>query len=168
MSGQGEDRLCWKNDSHKEFEVRLYYRALTPCVGTFPWKSIWKVKAPPRVAFFIWTASLGKILTMDNLQRRQIILVNWCCMCKNNGESVNHLLLHCPMPWELCAMVCSLFGVHWVMLARVLDLLSCWQGSLGRHQNGVIWKAFLIVSCGACGGKEMLGPLRVVKGTYST
>jgi hypothetical protein len=27
---------------------------------------------------------------------------------------------------------------------------------------------FLIVSCGACGGKEMLGPLRAVKGTYST
>ena len=38
-------------------------------------------------------------------------------------------------------MVCSLFGVHWVMPARVLDLLSCWQGSLGQHQNGVIWRA---------------------------
>lgn len=68
VSGQGEDRLCWKNDSQKEFEVQLYYRALTPCVGTFPWKSIFKVKAPPRVAFFIWTASLRKILTMDNLR----------------------------------------------------------------------------------------------------
>jgi hypothetical protein len=30
VSGQGEDRLCWKNDSQKEFEVRLFYRALTP------------------------------------------------------------------------------------------------------------------------------------------
>uniref|UniRef100_A0A2N9FK77 Transposase MuDR plant domain-containing protein n=1 Tax=Fagus sylvatica TaxID=28930 RepID=A0A2N9FK77_FAGSY len=68
VSGQGEDRLCWKNDSQKEFEVQLYYRALTPCVGTFLWKSIFKVKAPPRVAFFIWTASLRKILTMDNLR----------------------------------------------------------------------------------------------------
>ena len=45
------------------------------------------------------------------------------------------------MAWELWDMVCSLFGVHWVMPARVLDLLSCWQGSLGRHQNCFIWRA---------------------------
>ena len=63
------------------------------------------------------------------------------CKWKINGESVDHLLLYCPMAWELWAMVCSLFGVHWVMPARVLDLLSCWQGSLGQHQNGVIWRA---------------------------
>jgi hypothetical protein len=37
-------------------------------LGHFPWKSIWKAKVPPRVAFFIWTSSLGRILTMDNLR----------------------------------------------------------------------------------------------------
>ncbi len=74
--GYGEDRLCWKLDNQKVFEVWLLYRVLAPCVGTFPWKSIWRVKIPPQVAFFIWTASLRRILTADNLRRWSIILVN--------------------------------------------------------------------------------------------
>uniref|UniRef100_A0A2N9I8D0 non-specific serine/threonine protein kinase n=1 Tax=Fagus sylvatica TaxID=28930 RepID=A0A2N9I8D0_FAGSY len=33
-----------------------------------------KAKVPPRVAFFTWLASLGKLLTADNLRRQNIIL----------------------------------------------------------------------------------------------
>ena len=61
----------------------------------FPWKSSWKPKVPSRVSFFIWTASVGRILTAENLRKRNIILVSWCCMCKQDGETVTHLLLHC-------------------------------------------------------------------------
>jgi hypothetical protein len=62
-----------------------------------PWKSIWKSKAPTRVAFFVWTAVLGKILTLDNLRKKNIIVTEWCCMCKHSGKSSNHLLLHCEV-----------------------------------------------------------------------
>jgi hypothetical protein len=41
-----------------------------------PWKSIWKTKAPPRVAFFVWAAALGRILTTKNLRRRHIIVID--------------------------------------------------------------------------------------------
>jgi len=30
------------------------------------------------VAFFVWTAALGKILTHDNLRRCGIVVVEWC------------------------------------------------------------------------------------------
>jgi hypothetical protein len=40
----------------------------TPVVG--PWKS----KTPLRVAFFVWMAALGKILIMDNLRKKNIIV----------------------------------------------------------------------------------------------
>jgi hypothetical protein len=49
------------------------------------------------VAFFVWTAALGKLLTHDNLRRRGIVVVEWCVMCKKHQESVDHLLLHCDM-----------------------------------------------------------------------
>jgi hypothetical protein len=62
-------------------------------------------------------------------------------MCKADGESVDHLLLHCPYAKELWDMIFALFGIHWVMPKRVIDLFNCWQGSLGRHQNFVICKA---------------------------
>jgi hypothetical protein len=65
--------------------VRSYYVVLIRKNGpSFPWKSIWHVKAPTRVAFFVWSAALGKILTHDNLRKRNVVVIEWCCMCKKN------------------------------------------------------------------------------------
>jgi hypothetical protein len=44
---------------------------------------------------------LGKILTLDNLSKRQVIVINRYCMRKKNMESVDHLLLHCEVPCVL-------------------------------------------------------------------
>ena len=93
------------------------------------------IKVPPRVAFFSWIAALGKILTMDNLWKRHIAVLEWCFMCKRCGESVDHLLLHCPIAYELWSMVFCLFGIHWVMSYKVSELLASWQGKFGRHRN---------------------------------
>ena len=53
-------------------------------------------------------------------------------MCKSNGESVDHLFLHCPIAMDLWSMVLGLFGVTWVMPHTILGLLGCWQGSFGK------------------------------------
>ena len=44
-----------------------------------------------------------------------MVVVHWCCMCKQNGETIDHLLIHYPIARELWNTACSLFGVHWVM-----------------------------------------------------
>jgi hypothetical protein len=31
----------------------------------------WKAKVPPRVAFFSWTAALGRLLTIDNFAEKK-------------------------------------------------------------------------------------------------
>ena len=80
-------------------------------------------------------------MTAENLRHRGIILVNWCCMCKVAGESVDDLLLHCTYAKELWDMIFVLFGIHWVMPRNVMALFDCWQGSLGQYQNAVIWRA---------------------------
>ena len=111
-------------------------------MSIFSRKAFGRLKSPPSlVAFFSWTTALGRILTTDNLRKRNIILVSWCFMCKAYGESVDHLLLHYPFAKELWDLVFAMFGVHWVMSRRVIDLLACWQGSLGQHPSSVIWKA---------------------------
>ena len=77
VKGTGTDTLLWGPSGKQTFSVSRYYKGLLPRVVVgFPWKAIWKPKAPPRVAFFLWTASLGKILTADNLRKRNIILVS--------------------------------------------------------------------------------------------
>ena len=68
IRGFGEDKMCWIPSKDKGFMVNDYYRILVgPTIYGFPWRSIWKQKIPSRVAFFVWTAALGKYLTIDNL-----------------------------------------------------------------------------------------------------
>jgi hypothetical protein len=80
--------------------------------SSFSWKSIWHVNAPPRVAFFVWSAVLGKILTRDNLRKRNVVVIEWCCMYKKNGESTDHLLLHCEVACDLWSCIFILFGIE--------------------------------------------------------
>uniref|UniRef100_A0A2N9G078 Reverse transcriptase domain-containing protein n=1 Tax=Fagus sylvatica TaxID=28930 RepID=A0A2N9G078_FAGSY len=56
INDSGLDRMCWQRDSKTEFSVHSYYCCLhVPNPVQFPWKGVWKSKAPPRVAFFLWT-----------------------------------------------------------------------------------------------------------------
>jgi hypothetical protein len=56
----GEDKICWIPSERKNFEVKPYYKMKVNLESVDgPWKIIWKSKAPPRVAFFMWTAVLG-------------------------------------------------------------------------------------------------------------
>ena len=90
--GGGCNRLCWDLNGSGKFDIRFFYHKIRNAVpSTFPWKGIWKVKVPKRVAFFMWTAAHGQILTLDNLMLRGLPLANCCCMCCCNAESVNHL-----------------------------------------------------------------------------
>uniref|UniRef100_A0A2N9FN40 Reverse transcriptase zinc-binding domain-containing protein n=1 Tax=Fagus sylvatica TaxID=28930 RepID=A0A2N9FN40_FAGSY len=112
----GEDRLCWQGSASGAFQVKAYYKALLPTAGRIiPWKSIWKTRAPPRVAFFVWAAALGRILTIDNLRKRHVIVIDWCYMCKGCGESIAHLLLHCLAAREIWNFIFSMFNILWVM-----------------------------------------------------
>ena len=92
-------------NGNDKFDVCSCYEALRGFNDvTFPWKSTWCSKAPKRVAFFAWTAAWEKILMCDNLMRRRITMVDWCCMCRKSGETLDHLLLH--MKFGLLFSVC--------------------------------------------------------------
>ena len=90
------------------------------------------------MAFFVWTAVLGESLAIDNVRKKKVWIMDWCFMCKCNGESVDHLLLHCLVATDLWFMVLGLFGVSWVMPKSVVELLAFWLGRFGRHRNGHI------------------------------
>jgi hypothetical protein len=83
---------------------------------------------------------LGKILTLDNLRKKNIIVTKCCCMCKHGGESINHLLLHCEIAIKLWNMVCQMFGVTWVMPSRMKDCLGSWRGPRGNCTIMHIWR----------------------------
>ena len=139
------DQLQWDHTGTGLFEVCSFYHILcSGGNGTFPWKSVWRVKVPPKVAFFIWLAAHGKNLTIDNLWRRKIWVLDWCFMCKKARESVDHLLLHCEYARELWSFILCIVGLHWVMPCKVSELLACLRRRAVSSKN-VIWNA--IPSC---------------------
>jgi len=101
------DSLRWVSSKKGVFRVKSYFGSLTCSGGTrFPWKSVWRTQEPPMAAFFTWSAALGKILTIDNLRKRHIINVDRCCVCKRDGESMDHILLHCDVASVMSAKYC--------------------------------------------------------------
>ena len=50
-------------------------------------------------------------------------MVSWCCMCRCSRETVDHLLIHCSAAFELWSFIFRMFGVQWVLVEKVLDLL---------------------------------------------
>ena len=81
-----------------------------------------------RLSYFNWDAAIGKILTTNNLHKRGFVIVDWCCLCKSDGESVSHLLLHCPTVSEMWASLFCIVGLAWLCQVQ---LKLCWSlGSL--------------------------------------
>ena len=106
----GENKFCWIPSKRNTFEEKSYYQSLSTLTQAFDsWKSIWKMKAPLRVAFLKWMATVGKILTLDNLRKRNVMVTEWCYMCKHCGESIDHILLHCKVATELWNVFFQLF-----------------------------------------------------------
>jgi hypothetical protein len=86
---------------------------------------------------------LGRIPTFDNLRERNLIVINRCCLCKSDGETVDHLLLHCEVACSLWYAIFSRFGLSWVMPRSVVDLFAWWWMGV-RSQSAIVWKMFLL------------------------
>jgi hypothetical protein len=69
---------------------------------------------------------------------------DWCCLCKRDGEFVDHILLHCEVACTIWTVFFSQFGLSWVMPRRVVDLYACWWNA-GNTRSAVVWK--MVPSC---------------------
>lgn len=112
------DQFRWGDTDKKEFSVKVAYKMLGPqntITENWPWKLIWKIKLPPKISCFGWTALHKACLTRDNLNKRKFHLTNRCYRCLKDSKSYSHLLLHCKVASDLQCMFISLFGLRWVM-----------------------------------------------------
>jgi hypothetical protein len=77
LKQDGENRTWWIPSKRRKFEVRPFYQELSKSGGSsFSSKSICRVQVPLRVGFFVWMVALGKILTLDNMRKRKVIVVD--------------------------------------------------------------------------------------------
>ena len=69
-----EDKLILKGNKTKNYSVKLRYEVLNHPVSLllpFIVLFIWNPSVPLKVGFFAWEAAWGKVLTLDQLKRRE-------------------------------------------------------------------------------------------------
>ncbi|RVX20892.1 Protease Do-like 2, chloroplastic [Vitis vinifera] len=93
---------------------------------------------PTTVSFFAWEAVWKGILTMGNLKRRGWTLVDRCFMCKDEEESIEHIVFHCPKARILWQLVFLLFDRRVFDNVELTDqeLKSLFMGNLLELVNG--------------------------------
>lgn len=134
-----EDKMHWALSKRVMFELKLFYRALyTNEQSSFPWKSIWRSRAPLRRSL-LGMQLHGKSSHWKTSRKWQIIVINYCCMCKRDGKLIT------------CKVVSTLYkvGVHKVVTIGVLESMIIPPCSLSNctWQIGVLcWKVSLVAT----------------------
>ena len=124
------------------FSVRLMYRKLMHSLPTdFPCRSIWNPIVPPKLGFFAWEASWGKVLTLDQLKRRGIPLVNRCFLCEDDEETIDYLLIHCSRAKMLLNLFLAITDYNWVFPLMVCQFLLAWQSASVGKKRKRVWLA---------------------------
>ena len=74
-----EDKIFLREAKGGLFSVKFVYQFLSEIeVHPFPSKIVWNSLVPCNVGFFVWEASWGRILTLDQIKRRGRALANRC------------------------------------------------------------------------------------------
>jgi hypothetical protein len=90
-----EDKIVW-NLGKKGFSVNSMYKKKMEDQVLIPYKFLWKSKLPHKIKVLFWLVARNKILTRDNLMKRNWIGSLDCCFY-GVDESIDHLFFHCPI-----------------------------------------------------------------------
>ncbi|RVX05505.1 hypothetical protein CK203_013627 [Vitis vinifera] len=102
----GEEKGGWRSCEIREAYGVGLWKAINKgnaagVVSLFPSKIIWMSYAQPKISFFAWEASWGRVLTLDRLQKRGWALANRCFSLPKVRGVIDHLLLHCERTREV-------------------------------------------------------------------
>ena len=108
--------MAWDLTPSGSFIVKLAYTHIfSKDPSMILWSKVWITNLIPKINFFWWTAQHGNFLTIDNLKKRGFYIKNYCCLCKENAESISHLFIECQFFVGILTKVWERFGVAWVM-----------------------------------------------------
>ncbi|CAN1223742.1 hypothetical protein LINPERPRIM_LOCUS2142 [Linum perenne] len=105
--GEEEDQMLWRVSNNGEYSVKSAYRLIHDETVANEglrvegeWDGLWKLDVPPKVRHWLWRSVRGVLPTTSSLRRRRIEVEDKCGLCSRNGETVEHLFLHCDVARE--------------------------------------------------------------------
>ena len=129
------DCLVWPKTANGCCLVKSAYQMLaTKVINKAPsssngedskvWRSIWKIRAPPKVRHFMWRAARDPLPLKQNLARWKIALDETCSLCDKQQESVMHVLWVCDQAKDVWKSVPSFSRLYQTGYRSFFDLLE--------------------------------------------
>ncbi|XP_074320736.1 uncharacterized protein LOC141657402 [Silene latifolia] len=135
-AAKAEEQLISCVDATGRFQVAKIYEHIRPHYARVRWaKAIWNSSIIPKYSFICSLAVQKKLLTVDNINRHGLCLMNRCTLCRRSSETHTHLFFKCEFTDALWR---RLLGWMQVM-GRTNDLRTelTWCTSRRRHKH---WK----------------------------
>ncbi|KAF1880984.1 hypothetical protein Lal_00023014 [Lupinus albus] len=108
------DSWEWRHERFKQYSVKLAYTILSattkdPNFHSYPYRMLWKAKAPMKVKSFAWRLFHNKIPTKEAFPKRGVTFSNGggmtCLMCNGPSESIIHLFSSCSTTYSVWQLV---------------------------------------------------------------
>ena len=80
-------------------------------------------------------------------------MVNRCFLCKEEEESIDHIILHCSKARVLWDLLFAIFGIHWIQPPTIKEALIRWSGLLWIKDARKFGKRLLCIFFGLFGRK---------------
>ena len=136
-----EDTIIWDLEPKGIYTVKSYYNFVN-FRGVAPDNiiSIWKTNVPQRIQIFLWLVVRNKLLTRDNLLKRQHVADTTCLFC-NEAELAYHLFFDCVVARELWREIFSPMGGNVELNSDVL--LERWASNDNKAADIMLHAAAL-------------------------
>ncbi|RVW23293.1 putative ribonuclease H protein [Vitis vinifera] len=134
----------WSLSSPGLFTVKSFFIALSqvpdlsPC---FPTKFVCNSQVPFKVKSFVWLVAHKKVNTNDLIQLRRpykAFSPDICKLCVKQGESADHLFLHCSLSMGLWHILFQLAKMDWVPLRSISDMMFINYKGIGTSKRGIV------------------------------
>ncbi|KAM7485873.1 hypothetical protein LguiA_001882 [Lonicera macranthoides] len=145
------DKRVWVGTSSGKFSCKSFLENISCSSSSLPFPQysfIWKGGVPHKVKVFAWLASLGKVNTCDKIQVRRpncMLSPSVCILCKKDGESIDHILVHCSVARFMWSNLFSLFGVDGVLPKKWADCVVIkWSFGTDHTKAKILWRILVL------------------------
>ena len=144
LSISASDARSWSLSSSELFTVKSFFLALSQILDfspRFPTKFVWNSQVPFKVKSFVWLVAHKKVNTNDLLQLRipyKTLSPDICKLCMRQGESADHLFIHCSLMMGLWHRLFQLAKMDWVPLRSISDMMSINYKCFGISKRGIV------------------------------
>jgi hypothetical protein len=103
------------------------------------WMEVWDSMAIPKVNFFFWTLMHKKILTGENLMKRNIVGPHRCTLCKEAMETSDHLFVDCHFANKVWLLILHGLKVTAPTNILVVDIFTTWKDCYPSLSKKTLW-----------------------------